>query len=464
MTQRDTTPEGSGARTVGPSPVSAASPVAIARHADDAVHAEIRQVDCRSVSWFHIAGGKRHGAIGLAGAETAASAVRLAIARGIPVVGVLDTGGADIHEGVSALHGWGLLARAFVDASGVVPTVIAITGSCVSGPSLLLGVVDAAVMTAQSFAYVTGPDAVAAFTGMTLSRAELGGADVHATVSGVATLVVDDELDVEDAVADILAYLPSHNVGDAPRSARIDDVDRSCDVAATIVPAEANAPYDVRDVLGDVLDHDTFMELRGAHASNIVIGFGRLDGRAIGVVANQPCRRAGTIDIDASRKAARFVTWCDAFNVPLATFVDTPGFEPGRDLEWRGMIRHGAQLVHAYADATVPRVCVILRKAYGGAYIVMDSRGIGNDYCVAWPGAEIAVMGTDGAIQILGAKGLQADDYNATFLNPWRAAERGFVDEVIDPRDTRRVLVAAFDMLSMKRTTVIARKHANGPL
>jgi acetyl-CoA carboxylase carboxyltransferase component len=220
----------------------------------------------------------------------------------------------------------------------------------------------------------------------------------------------------------------------------------------------------VRDVIDDVLDVDSFLELRPHHAPNIVIGFGRLDGYVVGVVANQPSARAGTIDIDASRKAGRFVSWCDSFNVPLLTFVDTPGFEPGRDLEWRGMIRHGAQLVHAYCAATVPRVCVILRKAYGGAYIVMDSRRIGNDLCIAWPGAEIAVMGTAGALQILGNKGLTAEEYEDAFLNPWRAAERGVVDAVIDPRDTRRVLVDAFAALRTKRVDTVSRKHSNGPL
>jgi acetyl-CoA carboxylase carboxyltransferase component len=231
-----------------------------------------------------------------------------------------------------------------------------------------------------------------------------------------------------------------------------------------VVPAAPNAAYDVRDVIDDVLDRGSFLELRPAHAPNAVIGFGRLDGYAIGVIANQPNARAGTLDIDASRKAARFVSWCDSFNVPLATFVDTPGFEPGRDLEWRGMIRHGAQLVHAYAAATVPRACVILRKAYGGAYIVMDSRGVGNDVCLAWPGAEIAVMGTAPALQILGSKGLDAADYEDAFLNPWRAAERGFVDAVIEPCDTRRALVDTFAMLRMKRAHSVSRKHANGPL
>jgi acetyl-CoA carboxylase carboxyltransferase component len=421
-------------------------------------------VDGRPVSWVRIAGGKRHGAIGFGGAQTAVQAVRTGIAQGIPVVAVLDTGGADIHEGVAALHAWGMLARAFADASGVVPTILAVTGSCVSGPALLLGLVDAVVMTESSFAYVTGPDAVAEVTGVVTTRAELGGAGVHDTLSGVASIVVTDDLEVEPVIIELLSCLPSDNVGDPPRFHTGDDPRRDCDIAAQTVPAAPNAAYDVRDVIDDVLDIDSFVELRAHHAPNTVIGFGRLDGHVVGVIANQPISRAGTLDIDSSRKAARFVSWCDSFNVPLLTLVDTPGFEPGRDLEWRGMIRHGAQLVHAYCAATVPRVCVILRKAYGGAYIVMDSRRIGNDICLAWPGAEIAVMGTAGALQILGNKGLKAEDYEDAFLNPWRAAERGVVDAVIDPRETRRVLVDAFAMLRTKRVAAISRKHSNGPL
>ncbi len=436
----------------------------IARHTDDAVSAELRLVDDREVSWFHISGGKRHGAIGPAGAQAAVQAVRAGISRGVPVVGVLDTGGADIHEGVAALHAWGTLARAFADASGVVPTILGVTGACVSGPALLLGLVDAVVMTERSFAYVTGPDAVAQVTGIATTRQELGGAGVHDTLSGVATVVVAEETDVDDAIAELLAYLPSDNAGDPLRQATGDDVRRDCELAAACVPAAPNSPYDVRTVIDDVLDHDTFFELRARYAPNMVIGLGRLDGNVVGVIANQPNSRAGTIDIEASRKAARFVAWSDSFNVPLLTFVDTPGFEPGRDLEWRGMIRHGAELVHAYCAADIPRVCVILRKAYGGAYIVMDSRRIGNDICLAWPGAEIAVMGTAGALQILGSKGLTAEEYESAFLNPWRAAERGFVDAVIDPLETRRVLVDAFAMLHTKRAPTIARKHSNGPL
>jgi acetyl-CoA carboxylase carboxyltransferase component len=301
---------------------------------------------------------------------------------------------------------------------------------------------------------------------------------MHSRTSGVASLVVDSEAEAADAVAALLSYLPSHNLDDPPRVASADDDDRLCAVAARVVPSSASRAYDVRDVVDDVLDAGSFLELRAEYAANMVTGLGHLSGRPVGIVANQPAHRAGTLDIEASRKAARFVEWCDVFNVPIITFVDTPGFEPGRDLEWRGMIRHGAQLVHAYSAATVPRVCLVLRKAYGGAYIVMDSRGVGNDVCFAWPGAEIAVMGAAGAVQILHGRRLAAidpterpareqsliDEYEHAFSNPYRAAERGYVDAVIEPAETRRVLTRTLDALSTKRDRGRPRAHSNGPL
>ncbi len=270
-----------------------------------------------------------------------------------------------------------------------------------------------------------------------------------------------------EALAALLWYLPDHHLADPPRLECFDPLDRPCDVAASAVPQRSSASYDVRIVLDDVLDADSFLEVRPRYAPNLVTGYGTLGGLAVGIVANQPEQRAGTLDIEASRKAARFVASCNVFNLPIITFVDTPGFEPGRDLEWRGMIRHGAELVHAYCAATVPRMCVVLRKAYGGAYIVMDSRGIGNDLCVAWPSAEIAVMGAAGAVAILN-KG-RADDelvteYRDAFENPYRAAERGFVDAVIEPAATRHVLVDAIEVLVHKRDRPTARRHSNTPL
>ncbi|HUF83169.1 MAG TPA: carboxyl transferase domain-containing protein [Acidimicrobiia bacterium] len=460
-------------------PPPAAAPLVAQRSA--AVTAALGELEGRTVSWFRLEGGKHRGAIGVPEGDALERAVRMGIELGVPVVGVVSTSGADVGEGVAALHAWGRVARALTDASGVVPTLLAVVGPCVSGPALLLGLADQVVMTDDAFAYVSGPDTVAAFTGVPTTHGALGGAAVHGERSGVATLVVTDEDEARLALSHLLDYLPANNLEDPPRVAVADPVDRDCAAAAGAVPARAAAAYDVRIVVKDVLDRESFLELRPAYAPNMVTGLARLDGRPVGVIANQPAHRAGTLDIEASRKAARFVQWCDAFNLPLVTFVDTPGYEPGRDLEWRGMIRHGAELVHAYAAATVPRLGVVLRKAYGGAYIVMDSRELGNDWCVAWPGAEIAVMGAAGAVQILHGRRLAAltddreraaehaglvEEYDARFLNPLAAAERGYVDDVVAASDTRRVLAAALDRLVTKREAVPLRpeRHSNTPL
>jgi acetyl-CoA carboxylase carboxyltransferase component len=439
----------------------------IRSRADTAATAEIRDVGERVVVWFRIAGGKHHGAIGPRGAATVERAIELADQLQVPVVGELDTSGAELREGVAALHAWGRLARALARVSGRVPTVAVVTGACVSGPALALGLFDHVVMTADAFAYVTGPDAIAQFTGVRVGRDELGGAAVHATATGVASLVVTDERAAVEAVASLLAYLPDHHLADPPRYATDDPPGRECTAAAGAVPARPQTGYDMRDVVRDVVDADSFLELRPRHAPNAVTGLALLAGRPVGVVANQPSQRAGTIDIEASRKIARFVAVCDTSNLPIVTFVDTPGFEPGRDLEWRGMIRHGAEMVHAYAAATVPRLCVVVRKAYGGAYIVMDSRRLGNDFCAAWPGAEIAVMGAAGAVAVL-AKGRDdpalVAEYRGAFENPYRAAERGLVDVVVEPVATRRVLCEALETLVSKRDERPRRRHSNTPL
>ncbi len=460
-----------------PSALAGQSP--IAGHRSATASASLCEIDGRAVSWFSIEGGKHRGAIGEAEGEAVERAVTLAIDLGIPVVGRVSSSGADINEGVASLHAWGRIARSLVRASGVVPTTLLAVGPAVSGPALLLGIVDHVIMTRDAFAFVSGPDVVGAFTGVPVDRDALGGSAVHERQSGVATLVVADEDAAMHALRALLDLLPSNHLQDPPAYATNDPVDRDCVRAGAAVPARATASYDVRTVVEDVLDVDTFLELRPAYASNMVTGLGRLDGRPVGVVANQPMFRAGTIDIEASRKAARFVQWCDAFNLPLLTFVDTPGFEPGRDLEWRGMIRHGAELVHAYGEATVPRICVVLRKAYGGAYIVMDSKNLGNDLCVAWPTAQVAVMGAPGAVQILYGRELRAIDdagrraseqatleaeYEERFANPYVAAERGYVDDVIAATDTRRVLAAALARLATKREHLPRRRHSNTPL
>jgi acetyl-CoA carboxylase carboxyltransferase component len=312
-----------------------------------------------------------------------------------------------------------------------------------------------------------------------IDRDRLGGAGVHERQSGVAALVAHDEDDAMHAVDVLLSYLPSNHLEDPPLVQAGDPTERECRDAAAAVPARAAASYDVRTVVHDVVDLDSFLELRPAYAPSMVTGLGRLDGRTVGVVANQPMQNAGSLDIDAAQKAARFVQWCDCFNIAVVTFVDTSGYLPGRDLEWRGIIRHGAQLLHAYAAATVPRLCVVLRKAYGGAYIVMDSRGLGTDWCVAWPTAEIAVMGAQPAVRVLYRRQLDAvtdpqrraeeeralaSEYEERFLNPYVAAERGYVDDVIPATETRRALAAALARLSTKREHQPHRRHSNTPL
>jgi len=460
-------------------PVPTRAPVPVAGRRSDAASAALTEIDGRRVVEFRIADGKHVGAIGPPEGETLERAVRLGVELGIPVVGTVASSGADVVEGVASLHSWGRIARALCDASGVVPTLLMVTGPAVSGPALLLGLADITIMTADGFAYVSGPDTVRAFTGIALENRALGGAPLHERRSGVASLVVDDEDDARLAVSHVLSYLPSNHLEDPPEVATHDPVDRDSSRASAVVPARATASYDVRVVIEDVLDEGSFFELRPGYAANLVTGFGRLDGHAVGVIANQPQQRAGTLDIDASEKAARFVQWCDCFNVPLITLVDTPGFEPGKDLEWRGLIRHGAELVHAYAAATVPRLCVVLRKAYGGAYIVMDSKGLGNDWCGAWPTAEVAVMGAPGAVQILHGRRLRTMDdtaerfaeqavleaeFDDRFSNPYAAAERGFVDEVLAASDTRRVLAAALGRLLTKREHAGPHRHTNTPL
>jgi acetyl-CoA carboxylase carboxyltransferase component len=459
------------------SPLGAPTPVY--GHRSSAVDASLRELDGRPVSWFSLDGGKHRGAIGTAEGDAVERAIHLAVDLGIPVVGRIASSGADVSEGVASLHAWGRVAKALTDASGVVPIVMMLVGPAVSGPALLLGIADHVIMTADAFAYVSGPDVVVAFTGVPIERDRLGGSAVHERESGVATIVVADEDEAMAALELLLSYLPANHLEDPPLEISDDPVDRDCARAAAAVPARATESYDVRTVLSDVLDEYSFFELRPRYAPSMITALGRLDGRAVGIVANQPMQQAGSLDIDAAQKAAGFVQWCDAFNFPVLTFVDTSGYLPGRDLEWRGIIRHGAQLLHSYAAASVPRICIVLRKAYGGAYIVMDSSGLGVDYCIAWPTAEIAVMGAPPAVRVLhrrrweairdpGARAAEqaelVTEYEDRFLNPYVAAERGYVDAVIAASDTRRVLADALGRLRTKREHPPTRRHSNTPL
>jgi acetyl-CoA carboxylase carboxyltransferase component len=413
---------------------------------------------------------RRAGALGVADGDTIAAAARSARQSGLPFVLVLASSGADITEGVGSLVGWGRAAKEIVACSGVVPVLAALTGPAVSGPALLLGLADHVVMTADAYAYVSGPLMVRQMTGNVISTAGLGGAGTHQRSTGVAARVVASVEDVDEALGDLLAYLPDSVDDEPPRWATDDPVDRPTPEAGELIPAVATASYDVRDVIRSIMDDGDFFELREHWSPNLVTGFATVDGRPVGVVANQPQQLAGTLDISCSHKGARFVSFCDAFNLPLVTLVDTSGFYPGKDMEWRGMIRHGAQLAFAYARATVPRVGLTLRKSYGGAFIVMDSKTMGCDLHLAWPTAEIAVMGASGAVSILHRRADAAEQaelalaYEDEYLNPWIAAERGYIDAVIDPADTRIELAAALEVLSTKRERIAPRRHDNLPL
>ena len=429
----------------------------------------VRDLGGRRVVVVDIAGEDR-GALRPADGENLAIAARTARDQRLPLVCFVESSGAAIDEGVGAVHGWGTAAREFVACSGVVPTIFCVTGPTVSGPALLLGLADLVVMVTDTYAFVSGTHMVRQFTGEDLSNEGLGGASMHERTSGVAHFTVADRAEAEDLISELLSFLPDHTDQVPTGWPCSDPVDRPTPEAGDLIPETPTGSYDVRDVLACVVDDGHLLEPRAQWAPNLVTAFASIGGRPVGLVANQPQSVAGTLDIAASQKGGRFVSFCDAFNLPLVTFVDTSGFYPGKDLEWRGMIRYGAQMAFAYARATVPRVCLTLRKSYGGAYIVMDSRYMGNDLMLAWPTAEIAVMGAKGAVEILHRQADEAERedlvaaYEERLLNPYIAAERGSVDRVIEPADTRSELAAALDVLSGKRERLPRRRHDNTPL
>ena len=405
-----------------------------------------------------------------ADAATLADAIRAAREGRQPFVALVAMSGVDVADGIDAAHGWGRVARELVLASGVVPILVAVNGPVVSGPSLLLALADAVVFTEEAYAFVTGPGVVEAYTGEPVNAVALGGSGAHARNTGLASLVVDSDDAAIDALAAILQHLPDH-VDEAPPTLPTDDpTDRSTARAGELLPTTASGSYDVREIVEILADDGEILELKGSWAPNLVTAFAFFGGHSVGIVANQTQALAGSIDIPAAQKGARFVSMCDALNVPLLTLVDTSGFLPGKDLEWRGMIRHGAQLAFAYARATVPRIGLTLRKSYGGAYIVMDSRYMGNDLMLAWPSAEVAVMGAKGAVEILHRNASEAERaeleaaYEAQFLTPYPTAERLSISAVIDPADTRREIIAALDMLATKQERLRPRRHDNSPL
>ena len=409
-------------------------------------------------------------------AEKICKIMDLAMKVGVPLIGLNDSGGARIQEGVRSLGGYADIFYRNVMASGVIPQISAIMGPCAGGAVYSPAMTDFTIMVeGTSYMFVTGPNVVKTVTNEEVTFEELGGASTHATKSGVTHLTADHDLDCLNQIRKLLSYIPQ-NCESLPQSLPFETKDEYRDVLENIVPENAMQPYDIKDVINGIVDEESFFEIHKEYADNIVVGFARLGGRAIGIVANQPLSLAGVLDVDSSKKGARFVRFCDCFNIPLLVLEDVPGFLPGTDQEWNGIIVNGAKLLFAFSEATVPRITVITRKAYGGAYDVMNSKHIGADMNFAWPTAEIAVMGAKGASEIIFKKEIKAAEdpqaklaekeaeYASLFANPYSAAERGFIDEVIFPRETRRKLIKAFTVLENKVAHLPKKKHGNIPL
>jgi propionyl-CoA carboxylase beta chain len=419
------------------------------------------------------------GSLSEANAKKICKIMDQAMAVGAPVIGLNDSGGARIQEGVMSLAGYADIFLRNTLASGVIPQISAIMGPCAGGAVYSPAITDFIFMTRDtSYMFVTGPDVIKTVTHEEVSKHELGGAMTHNATSGVAHFIARDDADCLAMIRELLSFLPSNNVDDPPRRATADSPDRSCDSLNALVPDDPMVPYDIKDAIHAVVDDNYFFEVHEHFAQNIVVGFARLDGRPVGIVANQPAFLAGVLDINASVKGARFVRFCDAFNIPLITFEDVPGFLPGTQQEFGGIIKHGAKLLFAYAEATVPKITVITRKAYGGAYCVMASKHIRTDMNYAWPTAEIAVMGPEGAVNIVYRRELdktpeaerdalrkkKVAEFRERYSNPFVAAERGYIDAVIAPADTRRKLISALRALETKRDTNPKKKHGNIPL
>jgi propionyl-CoA carboxylase beta chain len=410
-------------------------------------------------------------------AEKICKIMDMAMRNGAPIIGIADSGGARIQEGVASLAGYGEIFMRNTLASGVVPQISAILGPSAGGAVYSPAITDFTLMVRGiSMMFITGPEVVKAVTGEDISQEELGGAESHAALSGVSHFTLESEEECMDTIRHLMSFLPQNNLDDPPMADQDDDPDRIDEDLRAIVPDDSNRAYDMLEIITRVIDNGEFLDIQRDFAPNIIIGYGRLAGRPVGIVAQQPAYLAGVIDIHASVKAARFVRFCDAFNIPIVTFVDVPGYMPGKDQEHRGIIRQGAKLLYAYAEATVPKLTVVTRKAYGGAYIVMGSKHLRADVNFAWPTAEIAVMGPDAAVNIIHRRRLaEAEDpdalraelieeYKENFANPYAAAERGFIDDVIDPAETRPKLIRALDMLQNKRDTLPPKKHGNIPL
>jgi len=422
---------------------------------------------------FTVFGGSLSGAY----AEKICKLMDFAVKTGMPVIGLNDSGGARIQEGVESLAGYAEIFWRNTQASGVVPQISLIMGPCAGGAVYSPAITDFTVMVEKSsYMFITGPEVIKTVTNEDVTKEALGGATTHAAKSGVCHVTAPDDPSAIAQVRELLSYLPSNNAEDPPRTTFTDPIEREVPELDTMIPTESNKPYDIKNVIRAVVDDGTFFEIHSQYAMNIVVGFSRVGGRPVGIVANQPNVLAGCLDVNASMKAARFVRFCDAFNIPIVTFVDVPGFLPGVDQEYGGIIVHGAKLLYAFAEATVPKITVITRKAYGGAYDVMASKHIRADYNLAFPTAEIAVMGPDGAVNIVyrnqiakaadpvATRAAFIDEYKKKFANPYKAAELGFVDEVIYPRLLRQRLARGLDFLATKRDDKPKRKHGNIPL
>ncbi len=417
------------------------------------------------------------GSLSEAVAEKILKVMDLAMMTGAPIIGIQDSGGARIQDGPESLRGFGEIFAMNTLASGVVPQISIIMGPCAGGAVYSPAITDFIFMTeGTGQMYITGPDVIRAVTGEEVTHEELGGADAHASRSGVAHFAIAGEQETLAEVRRLISFLPLNNAEDPPHVPTSDEIDRADEDILTIVPSEPNRPYDVRDVVFRLVDDGDFMEVHADYAPNIVVGLGRMGGKTVGFVCNQPMQLAGALDIDASRKAARFVRFCDCFNIPLVTLVDVPGYLPGTTQEYGGIITHGAKLLFAYSEATVPKVAVILRKAYGGAYLVMSSKHLRGDANFAWPTGEVAVMGPDGAVNIVFRDEISKaenpeerrqeliDEYRTRFANPYIPASRGFIDDVIDPRETRKRVIRALEMLQNKADRNPPKKHGNIPL
>jgi propionyl-CoA carboxylase beta chain len=443
----------------------------------DAVVTGYGKVDGRTVFVYAEDFTTYGGSLGAAVADKICKVMDLAMENGAPIIGIKDSGGARIQEGVAALHGYGRIFERNVRASGVIPQISVIMGPCAGGAVYSPAITDFVFQVEETaHLFITGPEVIKTVTGEDVTMEELGGAHAHATRSGVTQFVVPDDRSAMEEIRYLLSFLPQNNMEVAPFFTPLDRPDRMDELLTTIIPDSPNQPYDMVDVVQSIADDGEFYEVHEHFAPNLIIGFARLDGYTVGVVGNQPAALAGTLDIDASSKGARFVRFCDAFNIPLVTLVDVPGFLPGVGQEHAGIIRHGAKLLYAFSEATVPRVTVITRKAYGGAFLVMNARSIGADIAFAWPTAEIAVMGAKGAVNIIHRRELREaddveaeslrliEDYEDRFNNPYVAAARGYIDDVIEARETRPRLIRALEMLRNKREATPPRKHGNIPL